>query len=214
MITLRQSIPLLALLGMVAVSGCSTMQRQPPPDPGAAWRAQQQVLQQLTGWELRGRIAIRSSSDGVNANLHWRQQADRYRIRLSGPFGAGAVTLSGDRNGVTMRDRGRLLMRHGDAERLLYQQSGVRLPVASLGYWVRAMPRPGSGARVLLDRMGRLKELRQDGWRIRYRRYLRNRGVELPSRLLAENGQLRVRLVIDRWVVTRMRRAGTNPLSG
>ncbi len=210
MITPRLPVLLLVLLGLVVLTGCSTMQRQAPREPVAVWHAQQRMLQQLTDWELRGRIAIRSSDDGFNASLLWRQRAHGYHIQLSGPFGMGAVTLSGDREGVTLRSRDRILLRHGDAETLLYQQTGVRLPVASLRYWVRAMPQPGVGARVVLDRMGRLKELRQDGWRIRYKRYLRNRGIELPAKLFVDNPGLQVRLVIDRWVVTRVRRQPRN----
>ncbi len=200
---------LAGLLLVLLMAGCSTIQKQPAREPVAAWKAQQRALQQLTDWELRGRIAIRTSEDGFNANLRWRQRGSDYRIRLSGPFGLGALTLSGDRDGVTLRSRERILLRHGDAETLLYQQTGVRLPVDSLRYWVRAMPQPGVRARVVLDRKGRLKELRQDGWRIRYKRYLRNRGVELPAKLFVDNPRLEVRLVIDRWVVTRVRRPAT-----
>jgi len=78
--------------------------------------------------------------------------------------------------------------------------AGWRVPLSGLRYWIIGLPDPQ--ARVIdleLDPMGRLAELRQLGWHIRYQRYGEFDGVALPTRLTLENSQLRAKLVVRSW---------------
>lgn len=200
MTPLRLIVLLVWLLLLVACSG-----QQIRPDvqnPEQVWRTQQQILQGLTSWDLRGRIAISTENDGFNANFLWHQWGENYHIQLNGPFGIGALTLAGDQSGVAFRRRGETTFHRGNAEMLFFQQTGVQLPITSLRYWVRGIPQQGVHAKVLLDRQGRLKELQQSGWRIHYKRYSHYRGIDLPAKVFMDNQQLKVRLVIERWVLT------------
>ncbi len=191
-----------SLMLLVACSGPQV--RPTAKDPVQVWRLQQKAVEKLTSWELSGRIAIQTESDGFNANFSWRQQDDDYRIQLSGPFGVGALTLTGDSSGVALHNRGETVFHHDDAEALLLQQTGVQLPVSSLRYWVRGIPQQGAKAKVMLDSQGRLKELQQFGWKIHYKRYSRYRGLMLPAKLFLDNRQLKVRVVIDHWVLAAL----------
>ena len=47
--------------------------------------------------------------------------------------------------------------------------------------------------------MGRLEYLQQAGWDIHYDRYKTVDALDLPARILLENDEIRVRLVIDQW---------------
>ncbi len=190
---------------LLLLIGCSGQQIRPlGKDTAQAWRMQQQLLQEVTSWELRGRIAIQTGRDGLNANLFWRQWGENYHIQLSGPFGMGTLTLAGDPNGVALRSRGKTVFNRGDAETLFFQQTGVQLPIKLLRHWVRGIPRRGVEAKMVLDSQGRLKELWQSGWQIHYKRYIRYRGMQLPAKLFLDNRQLKVRLVIDRWVLAAL----------
>ncbi len=201
----RLLVWLSSLLPMLLLVACSGQQVRPTvKDPVQAWRHQQQTLLGLTSWDLRGRIAIQTEHDGFNANFFWRQWDENYHIQLSGPFGIGALTLAGDSNGVALRSRGKTVFHRGDAEALFFQQTGVQLPIKSLRYWVRGIPQQGVKAKVVLDSQGRLKELQQSGWRINYKRYTRYRGLMLPAKLFLDNRRLKVRLVIDRWVLASL----------
>ncbi len=189
------------LLSVLLLTACSGQQIRPPTqDPVQEWRRHQQQLQGLTHWNLRGRIALKSGREGLNANIFWRQWDENYYLRLSGPFGLGALTLAGNPQGVALRDRGETALYRGDAEQLFFRRTGMRLPVESLSYWVRGIPRQGATAKIVLDDRGRLKSLRQSGWKIDYRRYTQQQGVALPAKLFLENRQIKVRLVIDRWI--------------
>ena len=49
----------------------------------------------LTDWTARARISVRTSEDSFSADLIWTQIGEAYNLRLSGPFGRGALTIRG-----------------------------------------------------------------------------------------------------------------------
>jgi len=53
---------------------------------------------------------------------------------------------------------------------------------------------------VTLDAEGRLTELRQAGWQIKFLRYVEAIPVQLPDKIFLEHPQLHARLVIQQWM--------------
>ena len=83
-----------------------------------------------------GKLGLRSATDSFTATLQWRQVGDDYRIRLSGPFGAGALQIEGDEQGVTLRTGEGQEYAAGSQEELLYQHLGWSVPLSGLRYWM------------------------------------------------------------------------------
>jgi outer membrane lipoprotein LolB len=196
--TVRRSLSLVALL--LLVSACAT---RPPPAigtaPESAWLAHRASVETLTDWQIRGRVAIRRDDDGWHADFDWQQRGDRYRLRLRGPFGQGAIELQGGPLGVWLKRQDQAPVYAGSAERLLREETGWDLPVVGLGDWLRGLPVAQEPAAFDWDGQGRLQSLRQDGWSIDYRRY---RGVgerQLPDRMQLLRDSLLVKVVIDEW---------------
>lgn len=192
---------LLLVIPLLWLSGCSVA---PPLDTGEGellWPQRQQALGQLQGWQLYGRVAVSAQEEGFNATLSWKQQPDgAFELRLIAPFSQGAVTLEGDSSGVVLRDSDSMHPVYAaDAETVLYQQYGWQIPVTSLYYWVRGIPDPDSDASLQLDGAGRLLELDQSGWKVRFLRYLQLQQWQLPDKIFIENGDTRVRIVIQEW---------------
>ncbi|QKT02857.1 outer membrane lipoprotein LolB [Ectothiorhodospiraceae bacterium 2226] len=166
----------------------------------AALAARQAQLAEWAVWGVRGRLAIRSAHEGWHANVQWQQDADHYLIDLVGPMGQGAVRLSGDPYRVVL-DSGSEQRVAASPEALLEENTGWRLPVNGLRYWMRGLPQPGALGRFELDAQGRLLELEQDGWHIAFQRYTDVRGVAVPDRLALRHADLRVRVVVDTWTL-------------
>jgi outer membrane lipoprotein LolB len=203
---LRLFLALAVVSGLVG--GCATTPERPPvADPGAAWLTRQKGLQALAGWELRGRVALRTRDDGWQASLVWTRQQDRHDIDLSGPLGSGHMRLTQDRHGAQLRDSANKVLHAADVESLLIRATGWRLPFDGLNYWVLGLPAPGASGAQDIDAWGRLRTLRQSGWDIEFLGYAEFAGTELPSKLFIRREQvatvagetLEVRLVIDRW---------------
>lgn len=188
----------LLLLLVLALAGCAP--RPPLTDEyPARWREHAEAVKAWRAWELQGRVALQMGEEGWHARLHWSQHDGRYRILLSGPFGQGGIRLEGDERQVLLR-QGDRVSRAGSAEGLMRRELGWSLPVEGLRSWVLGLPADRAAARPAFDTDGQLAQLRESGWTLEYGRYeAQADGVSLPTRLQLENGDLRVKLVVDRW---------------
>lgn len=193
------------LWAMIAVSvlasGCATV-REPelPTDPRAIWEQRQELLLPVQNWTVIGRIAINSEKDSVNASLNWTQQGDVYRIRLSTRMGHGLVEIAGGPTGVSMRTSDNQTYIAPNADKLLVDTVGWRVPLAGLRYWMLGRTDPDVPVSSLtLDNLGRLDELEQSGWQIRYLRYQQVGDLELPTKVFLENAKLSTRVVVNSW---------------
>lgn len=165
----------------------------------ALWEKRQIELIKIHDWKLSGRLAIINGVEEWFLDISWKQNSDGYIIYLKGPFGMGAVQLNGTQNGVTLKT-GDETAHALDAEYLLYQKTGVRMPIHGLLYWIRGLPLPDSKAeQQQLDHQGRLKTLIQQDWNIRFKNYQMIVNTELPSKVFIKNGTLDVRLIVDDW---------------
>jgi outer membrane lipoprotein LolB len=117
---------------------------------------------------------------------------------LTTPFGQGIARLARADGEITLTTQDGREFRAGDAETLTEQVLGFRLPLVGLADWVRgraaSKPAP-EPTRERRDASGRLTELEQSGWRIRYLEY----ADALPSRLALTFPGLELRLAISEW---------------
>lgn len=196
-------LPLLRLLGapglVLLLSSCATQAPLVDSGDSEAWEARRQALLALETWQARGRIAVRTDSDGWSAGFDWRQASTDYRIRLRGPFGQGALELEGDGRGVWLKRAGQPAVFSVDPEALLQAESGWQLPVDGLDHWLRGLPDSSGNAISRLDAAGRLASLQQHGWQIDYSTYRNYGEYALPARLEMQRNGLRVKVIIDTW---------------
>lgn len=194
--------PLLALF----LGACTTL--LPTTDPGEvsppggdAWREHADSVVSLEGWFLKGRLVIRTEQEGWNASLHWRQQDERFNLRVLAPLGQGSVELSGrEGDTITLVTSDNERYSAPDAESLMERQLGWSMPVAGLNYWIRGLPaRDGGITAAEPDDRGRIARLEQNGWVVEISEYTRALGRDLPRKLRISNDRFEVRLVIQSW---------------
>lgn len=188
--------PLLLLM----VVACSPTPPRQLPDtaPEQSWQLRQQQLQQLSHWQLSGRLAVQNDHEAWHMSLEWLQRRDRYSLNITAPLGQGSMRLHGDAVQVMlMTDEGETL-NSSNPELLLYQQFGWKIPISALRYWVLGLPAPGDFQQTL-DEYGRLRQLTQAGWEIEFIDYQPHLGVELPRKVFINNHRAKVKLVISSW---------------
>lgn len=155
----------------------------------------------VSSWEIRGAIAAKSKAKGWSAAMNWRQTgANSYQIRLLGPLGAGAVLISKSGGTITFQD-GPKKITSDNADDLLLKQTGIRLPVNNLYYWVRGLPAPGSVGAEQQDQEHRLVQLKQNGYTINFGNYTTVKGAELPGLVRLEGNGVMIKVVIKNWTV-------------
>ena len=191
----------LVCLAGLGLAACSTVPEKISAVPDmVAWQQHQLQLEHLDDWSFNGRIAVRDIQDeGWNASLRWLQQDDHYDIQLSGALGQGAVRIHGNGGGAVMEVAGESPRVAPNPEALMQEQLGWHVPVRGLKFWLTGRPGPDAVDIQVVDGLGRLSRLEQDGWEVVYNRYEQVNGMELPRKLEMSNQRLRVRLVIDQW---------------
>ncbi len=194
--------PLLLLLLTTLLAACSNLHQRETLDFGGdarAWQAHRAAVQPIQSWTLQGKIGVRSPAESGSGTLTWLQDQGNYDIRISGPLGRGATRLQGNDQGVTLEMAGQYPLQARSAEALLEQQTGWRLPVEHLLWWVRGLPAPDSPSRLQLDPQSRLARLAQAGWTVEYSRYQEVAGRQLPQRLQLSANDILLTLVITQW---------------
>jgi outer membrane lipoprotein LolB len=155
--------------------------------------------QGISSWEVRGAMAAKNKSKGWNAVMTWRQNGpSSYHIRLMGPLGAGTILIDKQGGLITFQD-GPKKIHSNNADTLLLQQTGIRLPVSNLYYWMRGLPAPGPVAGERRDATNHLIQLRQSGYSITFGNYTSVQGADLPGTIRLDGNGVMVKVVIKQW---------------
>ncbi|MBK1734043.1 outer membrane lipoprotein LolB [Halorhodospira abdelmalekii] len=183
---------------VVTLGGCAWW-----VDPDERERAHRDFLAEradLTHWTVQGRAAARANGDGATLGLRWQQLDETFDIRLSGPFGAGAVRVSGHPGAVVLDDGSGQTFWAPDPETLVARHAGYALPVSALRYWILGVESEGLELeRLDLDTQGRPSLLIEDGWRVEYRGWAQVDGVSLPARIDLQKGSKQLRVALSGW---------------
>lgn len=152
-------------------------------------------LYNLKHWSFDGRMVLTGQNDSRTVNINWEHSPDAEKIKLSGLWGQGAVFILLAGNVITI-DRGA-----GDVqsstqlEAFINQQLGMFIPVRSLRYWVVGLPEP----------FGSFKDtdfgFNQAGWLSEYKQMQSINMTIMPRKLMVMNNQVKLKLVIDHWVL-------------
>lgn len=189
-----------ALLLLVMLSACATTSRDRIELPEiSSWEARKTVLGELSDWEFRGRIGVKAGDDGFNGKLRWIQDGEEFTATVGGPIGIGTVRIAGNSESVILTDKDGVETELQDVEHELMLRYGWTIPVRSLRYWAMGIPDPEGPVETSFNNSDELEKLVQRGWIVSISRYKDIGGQSMPSRLLVEGNDTRVRLVVDSW---------------
>lgn len=195
---------LAAMAGLALLSGCAVIHKPEVGDPGVnnaqAWQEHKDKLGEFTHWSLQGRVAT-GKLLGWTGNLSWREQGERFDVRLAGPLGAGGMRARGTLESVIVDTDDGKHVETREPDLLIRKTLGWSFPLEALSYWVKGIPAPKAQRDISVDDKGLLRTLKQNGWTVSYQDYTRPEGAPtaLPRRVILDNGDNRVRLVVDRW---------------
>lgn len=197
----RRRLILAALPAALPLPGCALFRSlRPPEPPGAPRTGPEPPRDVLERWRAIGKIALRAGEERLSASLDWRQTHERFRLRLSGPFGGGALQVEGRPGRVELTTASGERSAARTPEALLVEKLGWDLPASSLRYWITGRAHPGVTVRDwTLDDAGRLESLAQLGWSIGYGYPGDGPSDSLPERITLRGGRLTGRVVVRRW---------------
>jgi len=182
----------LALLtGCAVLAGCASL----PPGalPGR---------DQVGDFALEARFALRvtlpdSAPQSAGGRLSWEHKNDANRILIANPLGIALAEIETTPALSRLHTADGKRLESPDADALMEEVTGQRLPVTRLPAWL--LGRPGPNAAVSIDPLGRPSQLQEGEWRIDYD-YADFDAGALPSRLtLNRNQEIELRLRIEEW---------------
>lgn len=191
----------LLLLVLLTLAACMPPPVRRAPDAGLlqAQAAREAALAAHPDWGLSGRIAISDGKDGGSGHIDWKQHGSDYDIRLSAPVTRQSWRLvrEGDRVRLEGLEGGTL--EGTDAQALLYQALGWLVPVDALAAWVRGARASTDAAQLQFGADGLPSLMTEDDWSVEYRGWDAGSEPARPTKVFANQGKARVRLVVDRW---------------
>lgn len=188
------------------LAGCAAL-RPPTLEPGThylSWQKRQQQLMQMQDWSVAGKMGITYAGNTDIVNFNWQQNSKKYTLDLSGPMHIGSAQIVGEPNQVTLyKGNNTQPITTASPENLVQQEFGWSLPVSNMVYWVRALPAGKSKKTIQVDVFSHLIQLKQSGWQLNYADFRSTHGIDLPTKIYMANGDLRIKVIIDSWDVTK-----------
>ncbi len=178
-------------IALFSLHGCILA---PPAESNSDWARLKSDLQELTIWELRGRVNIRYEGESHTPRIRWQQDQDDYAIRLWGTFNAGNTLITGKLGSVTLETDGRT-SKARTPEKLILRELGYELPVSSLNYWIKGLPAPRPRAQLTFNEFNHLEQIEQEGWLINYPDPRQYTDISLPRRIEISRGEDDIKLV-------------------
>ena len=187
-------VGLLALLG-----ACSQFEKDKLQSISA-----REALYALKVWRMDGRVGIKTGADAWQANLFWDHDSRQDRVRISGPFSQGllSIVIQKDLVLINLGDGRTEISR--DPETLLRRRLGFFVPLSSLRYWILGIPDPELPYTSVFKSDGTWSGFQQSGWTIGLDRSLEVGTRVLPGKLLVQGSGVRLKIIADNWEIDRV----------
>jgi len=181
------------------LTGCASLQQ--PPYRVLTTQQRQQQLAKLQQWRLQGVVSVRAQRRTHIVYVNWQQWRHHYQLHIAGPLNIDSIQIDGTPQRVTLRRGSQQKISAATPEQLLDRQLGWALPLSNLYYWIRSLPVPHQPVQLKEDRYGHIIALKQNGWWVNYGRYRRYGALDLPTHLMLQSPQLRIKIIIRQWHV-------------
>ncbi|CAI8866038.1 lipoprotein insertase outer membrane protein LolB [Methylocaldum szegediense] len=185
----------LVFLAVIALAGCAVFEKEPPRpafDPKAK-------NYDLKAWLLEGRIGVQTANDAWQANLFWEHDADQDRLRVSGPFSQGMVSIILQKDLIYINEGGGVTELSRDPDAMLKERLGFIVPLSSLRYWIVGLPDPNHTYTPIYNESGSLLGFRQAGWTLQFQNFMTVEDRIMPQKMAIQGKDVKLKLVADSW---------------
>ncbi len=178
MMLVRVVLAIVLMLG-----GCATQQKSIQSFDPAVLSRHLESVKPVAGWNIRGRLSLRTEKGGQIGRLRWARSVNRHQqIDLYGSLGSGHVRLVSQPNDAVLVDSEGEELIGTSAQMVLDEYIGWQFPVEELDSWVVGRPHPGAPAFKEWDTNGYIVLIEQSGWRVQISRYKQYGEYALPTR--------------------------------
>jgi outer membrane lipoprotein LolB len=186
---------------IVSLAGCAVFEKD--LDRPASSPKVEEKNYSLKTWLLEGRIGVQTPNDAWHANLFWEHDADQDRLRVSGPFSQGMVSIILQKDLIYVNEGGGVTELSRDPDAMLRDRLGFVVPLSSLRYWVVGLPDPNQVHTLVHRESGSLLGFRQSGWTLQFQQYMNVGDWVMPQKMAIQGPEVKLKLIADSWRVKR-----------
>ncbi|MDP5254227.1 MULTISPECIES: lipoprotein insertase outer membrane protein LolB [unclassified Vibrio] len=189
---------------IVLIAGCSTL---PSTHTSVEWQQHQQRLNTIKHFKVAGKLGYISPEERQNLNFFWQHQPQQSQLRLTTFLGQTVMKLTITPEQATLIDYDGNQHRAKDVDQLMWQMTGLNIPVSSLPHWLLGLPQGDES--FTLNSQNTLATLATQStsqpWQAKYQLYTDVNGPEftlpLPSRLTILQGEIKINLQVNQWTL-------------
>ncbi|MGP1931293.1 MAG: lipoprotein insertase outer membrane protein LolB [Arsenophonus sp. ET-YP4-MAG3] len=170
------------------------------------WINHQQQLMKLKKFETRGSFIYFGINNKIYSKFFLQQYTvSNYCLLFTNPLGTTELKLNITPHNIKIVDREGKKYFNNHPTQLIYQLTGMKIPIENLSYWLIGLP--VNGASFTLDKNGLLKtiEYKKNGknWHLNYFSYYQSSKPKLPSYIELTQGKQRIILKMDSWILKK-----------
>ncbi len=181
-------LAILRLCLVLIVSGCAKL-----PEQRLATGAQ--PTHDKAAFAVSGAIAAKNQHQAWTATFYWVQNnPNDYQISIYGLIGSAAMDIT-MKHGVVTYHEGKKIIQARNAEDLLAKETGIRIPVNHLYYWVKGKPAPAAIEHIERSADQDILVLKQEGFTLNYSDYRHH----YPYKIQLNGHQLMVKIKVKEW---------------
>lgn len=170
----------------------------------AGWALEKQKREQITDWEIRGRLGVQTETNGGTMDVFWKQSEQDFSIRFIAPLGAGTYLINGNSEYAEIRFPDGKKETVDNIDEIFKATLDVDLPANAVKDWIRGLPAKS----LTIDEIdwngqGLLNTIKQSGWNVELKKYTGD-DVLLPHAIYLsrdDNEELDIRLVLRLWMI-------------
>ncbi|HUL10869.1 MAG TPA: lipoprotein insertase outer membrane protein LolB [Methylococcaceae bacterium] len=183
---------------VAGLNGCALFLKEPV---APAVSLAQKKIYDLDSWRLEGRIGVQTRKDAWHAKLFWEHDGHQDRLRISGPFSQGAVSIILQDDLIYINEGNGVVESSRDPDEMLKARLGFAVPLTSLRYWVMGVPSPAAEHTAERGPSGGINGFRQLGWLLSFERFMNVRDLVLPQKMMIQGNEVKLKLIADEWVI-------------
>ena len=201
-----RTVSLLTVAALLA--GCASQQNlSNTATSNISWQQHQQQLQALTHYQAQGQLGYISPQQRFSTNLQWDNAPQKSQLQLTTFLGTSVLKLNITPNGaVLVTENGDEYQGHSAAQ-LVQQLTGIELPVNEMRNWLIGLPTGTKHYQLNQDQQVKWlsKNINGQEWTLQYLAYNNQLSPALPTRMLLEQGNKKIKLMINRWTVPQVK---------
>lgn len=192
----------LSLLTATLLFGCASIDTS---QTNVEWQTHQQRLASVSEYKSSGKLGYISPEQRQSLNFRWQHTNQHSQLRLTTFLGQTALNLKITPAGAVVETHDDQIYTSDTAESLVYQLTGLTIPVEQLRDWLLGKPTAADGYQLNdKNTLATLhKKINGQIWQLHYITYkdvvLDGTALPLPQKLKLVQQNTSINIVISKW---------------